>query len=199
MEVFVPLPAPLDRIEAVRAVRSTLLSGSIQALRGRQMFDAYFKVLPPKYHEPILSMVAGVWIPMELARAHYVALDALIPDERQQIDMGRNVADRIHRTILATVAKAATGAGVTPWMGLATMPKLWDRTFVGGGIAVHKLGPKDARLDIVRLSLLDTSSYFRHAFRGVFAAGIELFCRRAFVVELPRRGDVFSYKVSWAG
>ena len=197
MEVFVPLPAPLERIETVRAVRSTLLSGSIQALRARHLYDEYFRVLPSQHHDAIRSMVAGVWIPIELARAHYDALDRLLPDENQQVEMGRDVADRIHKTILATVAKAATGAGVTPWIGLGALPKLWERTFVGGAVGVTKLGPKDARIDMVRLTLLDTS-YFRHAFKGVLSAGIELFCRRVFITGLPRRGDVFSFKASWA-
>lgn len=77
------------------------------------------------------------------------------------------------------------------------MPKLWERTFVGGGVAVQKLATKDARIDMVRLSLLD-NSYFRRAFRGVIAAGTEMFCRRCFVNELPKRGDIMSFKVSWA-
>jgi hypothetical protein len=198
VEVFVPLPLPLDRIEPLRAVRSTLLTGSIQALRARNLYEDYFKVLPAKHHDAIRSMVAGVWVPLELARAHYDALDRLLPDANAQIDMGRDVADRIHRTILATVAKAASGAGVTPWIGLASFPKLWERTFVGGAVAIQKLGMKDARIDMVKLSLLETS-YFRHAFIGVLAAGIELFCRRVFITELPKRGDVFSFKASWAG
>lgn len=88
MEPFVPLPVPLDRIEHVRAVRSTLLSGSIQALRNRNMFEDYFKVLAPQHHEAIRSMVAGVWIPLELAKAHYDALERLIPDEQSQLDRG---------------------------------------------------------------------------------------------------------------
>jgi len=196
-EVIVPLHAPVERIEPVRSLRSTLLSGSIQALRGRGLFEKYFGELPRQHHDAIRSMVAGVWIPMELARAHYDALDRLIPSESDQFDMGRDVADRIHRTLLATVARAATGVGVTPWIGLAQFPKLWERTFVGGGISVTKITPKDARVELVRLSLLETS-YFRNAFRGVMAAGIELFCRRAFVTELPRRGEIYALKVSWA-
>lgn len=198
MEAFVPLPAPLDRIEPVRAVRSTLLSGSIQALRNRHRYEDYFKVLPAQHHEAIRALVAGVWIPIDLARAHYDALDRLLPDVSQQIEMGRDVADRIHKTILATVAKAATGAGVTPWIGLAQLPKLWERTFAGGAVGVMRVGLKDARIDMIKLSLLETS-YFRHAFTGVLAAGIELFCRRVFITQLPRRGDVFSFKASWAG
>lgn len=197
-EVVVPLHAPLERIEPVRSVRSTLLSGSIQALRSRGMFDAYFEQLPAEHHDAIRSMVAGVWVPLDLAQAHYSALDRLITSEQQQLEMGHDVADRIHRTILSTVARAATTAGVTPWIGLSMFPKLMERTFVGGGVSVTKISPKDARLEVVRLTLLDTSQYFRNAFRGVIAGGIELFCRRAFVNDLSRRGDVNAFKVSWA-
>jgi hypothetical protein len=198
VQAFVPLRAPVDKLEPVRNVRSTLLTGSIQALRTRGMFDAYFKLLPDQHHDNILSMVAGVWIPIELAKVHYETLDRLIPSEVEQLEMGRDVADRIHRTILATVAKAATGAGVTPWMGLSAFPKLWERTFEGGGVEVHKLGPKDARIDLVKLALLDVP-YFHRAFRGVLAAGIELFCRKAFVTPMPKRSDLWPFKLQWAG
>lgn len=198
MEPFVRLPVPLEQLPPCKRVRSTLLTGSLQAVRTRGMFDAYFKVLPQQFHEAMFSMVAGVWIPIELARAHYDALDVLIPDPALQIAMGRDVADRIHRTILATLAKASIGAGVTPWVGLGAFPKLWERTFDGGGVAVFKTGPKDARIDMCKLQLLETS-YFRAGFIGVVAAGIELFCRKAFVTELGKRGEVRSYKLQWAG
>lgn len=198
MQAFVPLRAPVDQLEPVQSVRSTLLTGSLQALRTRGMFDAYLKLLPDKYNDAILSMVAGVWVPLELAKVHYETLDRLLPSEAEQLEMGRDVADRIHRTILATVAKAAMGAGVTPWAGLGAMPKLWDRTFMGGGVEVHKLGPKDARIDLVKLALVDVP-YFHRAFRGVLAAGIELFCRKAFVTAMPKRGAVAPFKLQWAG
>jgi hypothetical protein len=197
-ELIVPLHAPIERIDPVRSVRSTLLSGSIQALRARELLDQYFEELPREHHDAIRSMVAGVWVPLDLAQAHYSVLDRMITSEQQQLEMGRDVADRIHRTILATVARAATGAGATPWIALGMFPKLMERTFVGGGVSITKISPKDARLEVVRLSLLDSSPYFRNAFRGVIAGGIELFCRRAFVNDLSRRGDVNAFKMSWA-
>jgi hypothetical protein len=196
-EVFVELPAPVGRIEPVRSIRSTLISSSLMAVKKRDLTDAYFRLLPEEHHEAIQGLVAGVWVEMPLARAHYAAIDALGLSSDEQVSMGRDVADRIQRSVLATLARMATGAGVTPWTGLAIMPKLWDRLFIGGACGITKIAQKDARVEVVKLSLCEMS-YFRHAFAGVLSAGSELFCRNAFVTQLPRRGEVWSFKLSWA-
>jgi hypothetical protein len=196
-EIFVPLPAPVDRIEPMRAVRSTLVSSSLQAIRARSLGDRYFERLPPHWHERVHALVAGTWLPMDVVRAHYEVLDAIVPEAEERLAIGREVADRVQGSLLATLARLSTGAGVTPWTGLAALPRLWDRMFQGGAVSVVKQGPKDALLDMVHFPLLDIG-YFNAAFRGLAAAGMELFCRRAFVSNVPRAGVIWRVRISWA-
>lgn len=196
-EVFVPFPAPVETIPVVRAIRSTLVSSSLHAIRARGLGERYFELLGPEWHEQVRALVAGTWLPMDMVRAHYLVLDQLVPSNEDRMAVGREVADRIQGSLLATLARLATGAGVTPWTGIVAIPRLWDRIFLGGAASVVKLGPKDAQLDMAHLSLLDIG-YFNVAFRGVAAAGIELFCRKVFVSNLPRTGTIYRFKISWA-
>lgn len=192
-----PFPASIDRIGPITAVRSTLVSSSLQAVRNRGLNDQYFAVLNPALHDEMRTMVAGTWVPIDIAREHYLAMDAIILSQDDRIGIGREVADKVQGSLLGTLARLATGAGVTPWAGLGAMHRLWDRIFQGGGVSVIKNGPKDAELHLAQFSLMDIG-YFNGAFRGVAAAGLELFCRKAFISNLPRRGIVWRCKVSWA-
>ena len=95
--------------------------------------------------------------------------------------------------------KGAKGAGATPWTGLGFLDRLWDRVFAGGGgVGLVKLGPKEARAQLIGLPLLAVP-YFRHAFRGTMLAGLELFCQRAYVHEHGRDQpeSTFTFRVSW--
>lgn len=196
-EVIIPFPAPIERLEKMRAVRSTLVSSSLHAIRQRGLSPRYFERLPAKWHEDVRALVAGTWMPMDLVRAHYEVLDALVPDNDERMAIGREVADRIQGSLLATLARLSTGAGVTPWSGLAAMPRLWERIFQGGAVSLIKHGPKDAQLDMAHFPLMEVG-YFNTAFRGVAAAGLELFCRKLYVAAMPRTGVVWHCKFSWA-
>jgi hypothetical protein len=199
-EIIVPLRVPREQLLPVTRVRSTLVLSSLQSLRVRGLFESYLGALDPAAHAPILEIVAGVWLDMDVALAHYRACDALGLPADLQVAMGHDVSERVQGTVLGVTARAARGVGVTPWTGLTQTPRLWDRVFDGGGgIEVRKMGPKDAQVELVGLPLLDVA-YFRHAYRGAFLAGLELFCRRAYVDELDERRAAMGaiYRVSWA-
>ena len=67
-----------------------------------------------------------------------------------------DVSVQVQATFLGTLAKMGRSAGVTPWTGLVHFQRLWDRVLDGGGVAVYRVGPKDARVgDRVALSLVD--------------------------------------------
>jgi hypothetical protein len=70
---------------------------------------------------------------------------------------------------------------------------------MGGGVCLIKLGPKEARLETANNPLF-SKGYFRNGYRGIVCAGTELFCERAYAVELPKYTDETrqGLKVSWA-
>jgi hypothetical protein len=200
-EVIVPLSAPRAKIGSCSAVRGTLLSSSIKSVRQRGLFERYLQLLPRERHDGILSLIASAWIPLDLATAHYETVNRIIDQPSEQHAIGREVADRIHGTLLGTLVKLANNAGVTPWIGLAQYQRLYDRLFTGGGgVTVTKIGPKEARIELVNVPLARIP-YFRVAFRGVQEIGVELFCRRAYAKEIaapPGATDTLVCRIAWA-
>jgi hypothetical protein len=188
------LPGP-----TVQQVRTTLIATSHQSLRGRGLFDRYTTLLDAGHKDAILTSIAGAWLPIDAACAHYRACDALCVEASLQLAIGMDVGERVHGTFLRMIARTARGAGATPWLALEQSSKLYGRLFAGGGsIAVTRMGPKDARVDLTGNPLCDIG-YFRTGVRGVFQAAAQLFCHRVYTLEIlkgrPPRG--MALRVSW--
>lgn len=198
-EVIIGLDAARDRGGLATHVRSTLLLSSVQSLRARGLFDRYVTHLDPAVRDALLTSVAGVWMPMSLGMLHYRACEALGLSLVEATQIGHDVGNRVQGSLLGVLTRAAKGSGVTPWTVLGQIGRLWDRTFQGGGGArLTKLGPKEARAELIGLPLMAVP-YFRHAYRGAFHAGLELFCEKIYVNEIASRSsDVAgAYRVSW--
>jgi hypothetical protein len=184
-EVFVPFRAPPQKLGVCARVRTTLIVSSLQSLRKRDLFPRYMELLPDEHHTTVRSMIAGQWVPMRVAEAHYDACDALGIDRREVNAIGREVGDRIEGTFLATMVRMAGSVGATPWTAISYVDRLYDRVFAGGGGAgVYKLGPKDAEFHFVGVPLCRIP-YFRSAMAGVVEVGVELFCSKAYAKEVP--------------
>jgi hypothetical protein len=196
-EVVVPFPLPREQLARPTRVRSTLIASSIRALRDRNLFDVYKAALHPAYRPVVLECVAGTWLSFEAGLAHYRACDSLGLSTMDQISIGREVGDRIHGTFLGTMLRAAKTVGVTPWTGFPYTAKLYERIFDGGGCCVTKVGPKDARMEVAGNPMVGIR-YFCHGMRGLWQVALELFCRKAYLVELEQTPTSYRVKVSWA-
>ena len=174
-ETVVPLSSPRERLGPVTQFRSTMLTTSLNALRDHGYGDRYFELLPARHHDTVRTCFAGVWLPIDLGLAHYEACDALGLSTLEQFAIGKEVGLKIQGTFLGTMVKLAKSAGVTPWVCLGQYQRLYDRLFVGGGVIVTRLGPKEARMEGLGLPL-SRIPYFRTAFRGLNEASCELFC-----------------------
>lgn len=199
-EIFVPYPAAPEQLGTATLVRTTLLVSSLQSLRRHDHGEAYLKALPREHHETMLSMIAGQWVPMSLALAHYRACESLGIPHGVIHAIGREVGDRIEGTFLATMVRMAGKAGATPWTAVAQLTRLYDRLFDGGGgTQVVKEGPKDVRIEFVGLPLCSIP-YWRAASCAVVEVGMELFCTRAYVKEVPGTAgfDRVILRAAWA-
>lgn len=198
-EPFLPFPAPPSSLGSASAARSTLVTVSLHSLRARGLQRRYEALLRPEHAETLLTAVAGTWLPIDVALAHYEACDALALHPDEQLSIAMEVGDRLNGTFLGTVLRLARSAGVTPWQGLAHSMRLYDRLFCGGGLAVSKLGPKEARVELVG-NPLHAIAYFRVGVCGVFQCGLQRFCRRVYIRELPARrpGQTMTLRISWA-
>lgn len=180
-EIILAFPAARDELGSVTEVRSTLLASSLQSLRSRGLFDRYERLLAPAHRPAVLDTLAGQWLSIETACAHYSACDALGLPVSEQLALGGDVSHRIHGTLLGTVIRLAKTAGMTPWTLLPRGNELFRRTLRGGGgTQVTKVGPKEALVEMVGVPLL-TIPYYRTALRGVYRAAVELFCKQAYV------------------
>jgi len=194
-DVVLPLPA---RVAPVRHARSTLIIASIQTVRNRGLFDEYERALEPEHKDALLNAIAGTWIPLEVALAHYRACDTLGLAPEQQYINGRGTFDGARGTLLGTAVRMARGAGITPWNAFALSQRFWQRGLDGGAVGVVRVGPKDAQVTILECGLV-ASPYFRNGFRGLVASLIELFCVRAYVTERKaKRPSSLEMRVQWA-
>jgi len=200
-EVFYPLGGAAGAtFERVSHVRSTQIAASVLALRAKGYFERYLERLPASSHEQVLHSVPGTWLPIEVGVAHYRAAEALGLSPEQQFEMGCGVAERIQNGLLGTLVRMAKSAGVTPWTGLAYMPRLWERTLIGGAVAIYRLGPKEVRVECHGAPDLAELAYFRNGFRGMFASSGALFCSKVYVHDLLSFSvrKVIGFRIAWA-
>jgi hypothetical protein len=198
-QVFLPFPTSRDRVRDSTHVRSTWLSSSLIALRERGRFDSYLVALPRQYHAPVLESVAGVWLTMDVAIAHYRACDALGLSPREMREIGLEVTQKVHGTSLALAIRLAKQAGVTPWTILAQLQRLWDRTWQGGGVEIQKQGPKEAIIEVLGWPIASIP-YVRQTMPAVALGVCGMFCAKAYVTDVPKLASERSLgmKLQWA-
>jgi hypothetical protein len=193
---ILPFEQPKERIPHARAFRSTWIISSVRSLQERGHYDRYLELLSAEHHDAVLLSVAGVWLPMAVARAHYEACQRLELSKDEQTAMGLAVGDRGQGSLLSTVVMAARGAGVTPWTILPQFQRLWLRGANGGAMSVTALGPKEAKVETVGCELFDID-YFRVAFGGVLFGIMRRFAQKAYYHEVPgrlRHGSLYRFQ-----
>ncbi len=195
-EPVVSLRHPRGQAPPVKRVRSTLLLSSLSSLRSRGLLERYLERLPRELHEPILGAVAGTWVDIDMAAAHYRACDALGLSVAEQVAMGGSVGDAVNGTFLRTVFHIARTAGVTPWVALKQYTKLWERVFDGGDVEVDRLGPKEALVQMYGLPLFSIP-YIRVALRGMHQTGFMLFCTKCYMTDLGSTATSHAYRAAW--
>lgn len=197
-EVLIDFPKPL---EPTTAVRSTLITSSLASLREHRLFERYDALQRSPHRDTILNCVAGEWLDLEVALAHYQACDALGLTRDEQVAIGKAVSKRIHETFLRTIVSAARGVGVTPWVLLRRGDSLQARLNRGGGVRLTRLAERIARVEIAKSPLLEVP-YFRNALLGMYAAGVELLASNVTVRllhnESQRPGELTALRIEWA-
>ena len=198
-DVVAPFRVSRELVRPTTEFKSTWLTASLETLRARGHFDRYLTLLPAENHEPILRSIAGVWLPFEVCLAHYRACDALSLTVAEQIAMGRGVLDRLQRTIFSLAFRVAREAGVTPWTMLKVFPAEFERQWRGGACGIFRLGPKDARMEIIGFPVAAVP-YARIALRGMVIGLSELVCAKCYVHDIRALCDdmTIAYRVAWA-
>jgi hypothetical protein len=183
----------------LKALRSTVVASGITVFRERGLLEAYSANLAPKTRDILLTTVAGTWLPVDLALAHFAAVDAIGLSAEQSFDIGATSARRFGETLWGTAMRMARAAtGVDPWTVFGIYDRLWKRSFDGGGYVVTRGGPKEALVEI-RAMPFARHAYFRDALRGTHHALLNLLAQAVYVREMPRKThpEGFTMRVSW--
>jgi hypothetical protein len=186
VETVVPFRTPPEKVALATHFRSTWLTASLDGLKAKGHYARYIELLPARFHDPILHSIAGVWLPIDIAVAHYAACDALGLTQAEQLDMGREVLTRLKKTIFSLAFRAARDIGVTPWTMLKLLPGQFEREVRGGRAASFDSAPR---------TLGSSSSAFRSArarTRAPGCAASRTDCANRFV----RRSIARSYATS---
>jgi hypothetical protein len=199
-EVFLPFSHERSRIPPATHIRSTLIASSVDALRSRGLLDEYRAHLDREHRDVLPNTVAGSWLPISHGIAHYEGCDRLRLTTGALLEIGENVTDRMRKSALSLAVKLAVGSGVTPWTIFLQGRRLWERSFRGGSsLGVFKLGPKEARLEIVAWPLARIE-YNRVSFRGILRGLLLPFSTQTYVHELTPlcSATTSAYRVAWA-
>jgi hypothetical protein len=181
-----------------RAVRGTLLVSSRAQLRRAGLFEAYRCHLSESARTTLDGSIAASWIPIDIAHAHFAAVDALDLLESDILAFTRLAGEQQHHVFLSTALRLVRATGLTPWTALPAFSKIWDRVFEGGALGIQQTGPKDARVIVAAHPLL------RHRCHRIGARShIELalsFCaKHAYVREAAydRRNETMTLTARW--
>ncbi len=179
-------------------VRGTLIVASRDQMRAVGEYERYLSALAPQANVELVSLIAASWVPIELAMAHFDAIDKL-DLETDVIEAATGaVAAKLHGVLLGTVAKAAQASGATPLSVVRTLGTLWGRTFRGGAVGVKQTAPKEGVVFVVGSPLL-ASRYHRTGIRVHIQVAADLFSERAFVREQSYKAShqELAIRVQW--
>jgi hypothetical protein len=197
-EVIVPLRSSPNQVPAVTRVRTTLVFSSRLALQDRGLMQAYTDKLAPSDRSALENLVAGRWLGIDLALAHYRAIDRLALPISEQVALGSDVGKRIQGTLIATLLRMAQGLGLTPWTSVGQYARIWDRLFMGGDLLVEKVAEREAAVTMYNLSLLGVP-YFRVAVRGLQESGLSAIYswKKIHVIEVSSTDTSAKYRLTW--
>ena len=192
----------LDHLSAhgpyVTHMRGTLLVNSIEHLRQLGVYERYLELLDARYREQIMFAIASSWIPIEVALVHYQACDDLKLSAPDCQALGSMMAERIANTFLGTVLRVTRSAGGQSfWSLMSQNSRIWDRMYLGGGVTVLQVGPKDAVLENHGLPLV-TTRYWRSVYEAYWRALGALFAKVAFV-KVVRAREPHPHRIAIAG
>jgi hypothetical protein len=182
----------------VTHMRGTMLVNSRENLRELGLFERYVTKLPEAACEQLQQVLATNWVPVELALAHYLALDELMLDPQQIAEMGARSAERVKDTFMGAALRIARDAGAdTYWMLLKQNPRIFDRMYQGGRVLVLQTGPKDVILENHGLPMA-SSRFFRGAYLAYMEAIGRAFAKVSFI-KLVRPRNAHPHSIAVAG
>jgi hypothetical protein len=193
-----PGGARRDKVPSVTHTKGQWIVSSVRGLREGGHIDAYLAQLPAKYHRIVLESGVAEWHPIDVVLEHYAACERLDLDTNEIVRIGRLAAERAQGTVIGVTSRLVTNGGMTPWTFIPMFQRFWDRMMRGGGVSAWKIGPKEARVEVVGFPP-SRYRYTRLGMCGVVERAISLLCSKVYVTELPTFGtpDDVVMRAAW--
>lgn len=196
-ELVHPPSRPKKDTPPVDAVRAFVFLSGLRWMEKNGHGERFRGLLGPDLRKAVESFTATDWVPLETALRAYAACDALALSMDEQIEVGRFVSRANNGIVMETLTRLA-GRFASPWIALGHVDRVWQRNNRGGAVAVYKLGPRLARLEFWQVPLA-RSPFFVTSMRGAIAAGVDAFCERLVVSEIPEQTtpEGFALRLAW--
>ena len=193
------LPFRNSPVVPVRDVRSTLIMAGIQSLREHGLFQRYSEALSTDVRERVAGLAAGIWVPVEIAVAHYSAMDRLGIEQHTIEALGAEVAARSWKHILSPVFARARRIGPKPWEAFGYTHETINLNWRGGDVQIVKEGPTQALYEWAGQPCA-AIPYFVTSFGSFMRALTKLFASRATHRVVHERCSPTSIvlRLSWA-
>jgi hypothetical protein len=195
-EIFLPFRSPTPPL--AQQVRSTVILNGMQTLRAHGVYSRYVDLIAPDSREALMALVAGEWISIDLAAAHYRAAERLGLDTALVESFGAEVADRLYKTVLSSIPALSKKEGVTPWSAYALAHQNTDVNWRGSDAMVVREGPRQALYEWAGQPLA-AIPYFVRSFGGFMRALCSLFCAKATyrLVDERCNATTISVRLTW--
>jgi hypothetical protein len=195
-EIVLPFRTPNPR--PVTEARSTLIVAGIQTLRAHGLYERYVDLLSPNLCQEIMALVAGVWIPAELALEHYRKMDQLALPTSMIEAIGAEVAERGSKTVLKRARGLATDPDRTPWKMFEMVHRNLDTNWRGSDMMVTKEGPHQATFTWAGQPCASVP-YFVTSWGGFLRASTNLYCTNAYHRVVPERSSpsTIAIELTW--
>jgi hypothetical protein len=193
------LPFTKSPVEPVTEVRSTLLIAGIQSVRAQGLYEQYSDVLSSEVRESLVGLAGGIWVPVELAVAHYAAMDRLDIGRLTIEALGAEVAERAWKHILAPVFTRAKRIGPKPWEAFSHTHETVKLNWRGGDVQITKESPTQALYEWAGQPCANIP-YFVTSFGSFMRALTNLFSSRAYYSVVPERSSptTIALRLWWA-
>jgi hypothetical protein len=190
--------APEANTPMLSAVRASIYFMGLQWYRQHGFYEKYLRLVDPSVLNVILTATTNEWLPLNVLDAHYRASAQLELTLDEHLELGEWVSSVMYTPTLRTLAQLAGKLGVSPWVGLARTPKLWEKTSRGGGIRVERLGSRSALVVIYKVPYAHLRLY-RNISAGLFRGGARVFTPSPQVtVEYdPSKPTAFGLRMRW--
>jgi hypothetical protein len=195
-DMVLPLRHPEGAIPLATHYRTTGTVACLRLLDERGLRARYDAHVAPEHRTTIAEMVPATWMTVEVALAHFGAVDSLGLTSAELLELGTTAGAGVTSSQTGTLLRMTREMGLTPWSIFRHGQRIWDRMCKGGDLSIERRGPKEA---IVTLHGVPTTSstYFRVMMRGVFQAGLTPWCTKGYVSEIAVTPTTLSFREAW--